>query len=51
MISFQHFNEKRNIVQWGAINTAQKVNCLTTTTQCSTVEMQQAINPPQHVPA
>lgn len=47
MVSFQHFNEKCDIVQWGAMNTAQKVNCLTTTTQ------QRCDGPfihPQHVP-
>lgn len=46
MISFQHFNEKCDIVQRGAVNTAQKVNRLTTTTQCNTVEMQGASDPP-----
>lgn len=46
MISFQHFNEKCDIVQGGAMNTAQKLNCLTTTTQCNAVEMQRAIHPP-----
>lgn len=28
MISFQHFNEKCDIVQWGAMNTAWEFNCL-----------------------
>lgn len=46
MISFQHFNEKCDIVQWGAMNTAWEVNCLATSTQCNRVETQQAAHPP-----
>jgi len=50
MISFQHFNEKCDIVQWEAMNAARKVNCLTTATQCNTAEMQRAIHPrPAHL--
>lgn len=52
MISFQHFNEKCDIVQWGAMNTAWKVNHRATTTQCNTAERQRAIHPPpEHLPA